>query len=222
MSENATLGQHGQTLQSVSPSRAPYPVHCSCSTSNLGVTYSNFIITTAGSLVRRRIFLLVLFFSYKRASCFTREIFLQTFKPRDGVRARWPVPEPGPRHCCSHLLGGAAAAAQASRRPQASWMLVATSSLSARRDQLRPAVAPHEHRCWCWLGPALRPATGSPPVAGTLSSMRQALRHRPAEKVQLCATAHNWHLHTAHEDGHGSKRRAPARRFHLPPTLGPP
>ena len=76
--------------------------------------------------------------------------------------------------CCSCSLGGTAAAAGAACGPQASRLLVATGSLSARRDQQCAAVAPHEQQCWQGLRPNLRQATGSPPVAGTL---RSVLRH---------------------------------------------
>ena len=67
------------------------------------------------------------------------------------------------------LLGGTAAATGAACGPQASRLLVATGSLSARCDQQCAAVALHEQQCWQGLRPDLRQATGSPPVAGTLS-----------------------------------------------------
>ena len=64
--------------------------------------------------------------------------------------------------CCSCSLGGTAAAAGAACGPQASRLLVATGSLSARRDQLRS----------CGAAAMLARAPPGPPPGDGLSARR--------------------------------------------------
>ena len=139
-------------------------------------------------------FLCQTFFSSKRASSTAKRIF-QTFKSpalflanaacgaeREGrgsrfswlTRWRPSVAEPG-AHALAWLLALARhrhRSASVGRRPHGYSTRLAACLLG--RDQCGAAVAPHEQRWWQWLRPALRQATGSPPVAGTVGSV---LRH---------------------------------------------
>ena len=140
------------------------------------------------------------------------------------LASRRPADEPRSRAGlrCSRSPIGTAAAADAARRPQASRVLVATGSLSARCDQLCAAVAPHEQRCRQRLSSAPGQATGSPPVACTLNSVRCTIS-TPITTVQgaqqLRAVSMSFWCALAADVGkQGAKQRARAHRFRLSAT----
>ena len=183
---------------------------------------------------------MLLFFSYICACCLPRTEFfeLSNRAPKSSARPL-VVPCTHRAHhrlalrCRAHATCVAARARSVAparrsgrllaRGRGASRLIVATGSLllatTSQLSQLctgRPDVLPM--------------AQARSPPGGGLSARRWhpelgASSNAPSsssEEVQLCATSHNWHLHTGHEGGHGSKRRAPARRFHLSRNLGPP
>ena len=196
-----------------------------------------YFITTAGSLVRRTVFFC--FFSYgTNVRPSTAKRIFQTFKSpalflanaacgaeresRFSWLTRWrpSVAEPG-AHALAWLLALASALAPQRRRgPQASPLLDATGSLSARSRPVRRS-------CGAARAEMVAMAqAGSPPGDG-LAARR---RHRwlsasapdsgnathPAVKLQLCAcAAAQSRTAVKSHDQHGSRRRAPARRFTL-------